>query len=130
VAAAGGAVCFNEANLGVGGIDCVSWGNFTGVTSSLSGNPAVPGTGIGADQSLIRGITRGCATALDAADDSDNSAGDFAIAPAIGRPNAGTPTEKLCTPVKKKKKKKCKKKAKKKSASSAAKKKCKKKKKK
>jgi hypothetical protein len=122
-----GAVCYNELNLGLGGIDCVSWGAFTGATSSLVGNPAVPG-GLAPGQSLVRTIARGCATALDVADDTDNSAADFAVGPPIARNNATAPTEKLCTP----KKKKCKKKKKKGKAGASAKKKkkCKKKKKK
>ena len=128
-----GAVCYNELNLGLGGIDCVSWGAFTGTTSSLVGNPAVPG-GLAPGQSLVRTIARGCATSLDLADDSDNSAADFAIGAAIGRNNATAPTETLCTPTTKKKKK-CKKKKKKKKGKAGAsakkkKKKCKKKKKK
>jgi Ca2+-binding RTX toxin-like protein len=89
-----GAVCYEESNAGVGGIDCVTWGAYTGPQlSSPSGNPA---PGLGAGQSIVRTISRGCATALDTADDTDNSAADFAIGTPIGRNNAATPTEKLC----------------------------------
>ncbi len=134
---ADGAVCYNELNgggLASNGIDCVSWGNFTPTGEPLS-SPAQPNalTGLGGNQSLVRTITRGCATALDSADDTDNSAADFSVGAAIGRSNAGVPTEKLCTTTQKQNK--CKKKKKKKGKGKAAaakkkkKKKCKKKKK-
>ena len=125
-----GAVCYETGAGGSGGLDCVSWGAFAGnVTplSSLAGNPA-PALAVG--QSLVRTIARGCATALDAPDDTDNSAADFSIGTPIGRNNAATPTEKACTatPPGTIKKKKCKKHKKKTGAYSAKKKKCKKKK--
>jgi hypothetical protein len=122
-----GAVCYEAGSAGMGGLDCVAWGAFTGMTplSSPAGSPA-PSLAVG--QSLVRTIGRGCATALDAADDSDNSAADFSIGTPIGRNNAATPTEKPCGPATTTKKK-CKKHKKKKSgAYSAKKKKCKKKK--
>jgi hypothetical protein len=115
---ASGAVCYNDLGAGLGGIDCVAWGGFLpgmgGETpSSLTGNPAVPG-GLGTDQSLVRTIARGCPTALDAADDTDNSAADFTTGTGTPRPNAVTPTETLClppagTPTSTKAAKKCKK---------------------
>jgi hypothetical protein len=78
----------------------------------------------------VRSIARGCATQLDAADDTNNSAGDFSIAPPIQRSNATAPTEAPCTPTTTTTTKKCKKKKHKRhSAQSAKKKKCKKKKK-
>jgi hypothetical protein len=128
-----GAVCLSTHGGydGTGGFDCVAYGNFTGTTHPLS-SPALPtvlgGVGIAPGQSIVRTIARGCATALDAPDDTNNSASDFALGSPIGRPNAGTPTEKLCIPgTTTPKKKKCKKK-KHRSAESAKKKKCKKKK--
>jgi hypothetical protein len=131
-----GAACYESGNGGLGGLDCVSWGSFDGSTtplSSLAGNPA-PALAVG--QSLVRTISRGCATALDAADDSDNSAADFSIGTPIGRNNAAAPTETVCppgnptsptNPAGKTRKRKCKKKQKR-SAEVAKKKKCKKKK--
>ena len=47
--------------------------------------------GLAPGQSLVRTITRGCATLLDTADDTNSSAADFALGPAIGRNNAATP---------------------------------------
>ncbi len=81
-------------------------------------------------KTLIRTISRGCATALDAADDTNNSAADFTVGTGNPRNNAATPTETPCptttstTPTKKK----CKKKEEAPPAYSAKKKKCKKKK--
>lgn len=73
-------------------IDCVSYGNFTGSIPS-AGTPAVQ-TPFGS--TLERNITRGCATALDAADDTNNSAADFALSTNPPRDNATTPTETPC----------------------------------
>jgi hypothetical protein len=125
---ADGAVCYETGGGGLGGLDCVSWGSFTGNITPLSSPAGSPAAGLAVGQSLVRTISRGCATVLDAPDDSDNSAADFSIGTPIGRPNSATPTEKPCTGTPAKKK--CKKKHKKKSgAYSAKKKKCKKKKK-
>jgi hypothetical protein len=65
----GGAVCFEN-------IDCVSWGSFSGTTTSPAGTPE-PG-GIPAGQSLDRrtDISGGAGT-LEAQDDTDNSSNDF-----------------------------------------------------
>jgi hypothetical protein len=79
---------------------------------------------------LIRTISRGCATTLDASDDT-NSAADFTLGAGTPRNNSMAPTEAACPPSPTTAaKKKCKKKKKKHSAESAKKKKCKKKKKK
>jgi hypothetical protein len=69
----GGAVCFEN-------IDCVSWGSFTGNTTSPAGAPeaAIP-----AGLSIHRDL-KGNST-LENTDDTDNSAGDF-------NPGAPTPT--------------------------------------
>jgi hypothetical protein len=110
-----GAVCLSTHGGydGTGGFDCVAYGNFTGVTHPLS-SPALPtvlgGVGIAPGQTIVRTIARGCATALDAPDDTNNSASDFALGSPIGRPNAAIPTEKFCTPATTTPKKKCKKK--------------------
>jgi hypothetical protein len=86
---------------------------------------------------LVRSISRGCATALDVADDTDNSAADFTVGTGNPRGNSVTPTETVCppgnpnsptNPAGKTRKRKCKKKQKR-SAEVAKKKKCKKKKK-
>jgi hypothetical protein len=97
-----GAVCYDETNgyNGTGGLDCVAWGSFTGTTHPLSspGLPvALPGLGLATNQSLVRTISRGCATLLDSADDTNNSAADFALGTPIGRNNSTAPTEKACT---------------------------------
>jgi hypothetical protein len=124
-----GAVCYETGPTGSGGLDCVSWGAFTGMTTPLSSPAGNPAPALAVGQSLVRTISRGCATELDAADDSDNSVADFSIGTPIGRPNAATPTEKPCTGTTTTTKKKCKKHKKTKAgAHSAKKKKCKKKK--
>ncbi len=130
--AAGGAVCFADAVPP----DCVSWGNFTGAgLPGATGAPVAPG-GIPAGQSISRKITPGCATLLEAGDDTNNSAADFVVGPPTPRNNSVAPTEKSCpsagTPGKKKRVRKCKKKPSKNTAGAAKKKKkkCKKKKKK
>ena len=98
-----GGVCLDTHNGydGTGGFDCVAWGNFTGSTHPLS-SPALPtilgGVGLSVNQTLQRTISRGCATALDAADDTDSSVNDFSL---IGMPNPRgnslVASEKLCT---------------------------------
>ena len=125
-----GAVCYETGSTGSGGLDCVTWGAFTGSNTPVSSPAGSPAPALAVGQSLVRTISRGCATSLDAPDDSDNSAADFSIGTPIGRPNAATPTEKPCTGTGSTTKKKCKKHKKKKTgAYSAKKKKCKKRKK-
>jgi RTX calcium-binding nonapeptide repeat (4 copies) len=90
----GGAVCFPEAVPP----DCVSWGNFSG-----SGQLPFPGAGARAPAipeslSLTRNISRGCPRALDDQDDSDSSAGDFALTAPSPRPNSAIPSELECVP--------------------------------
>jgi hypothetical protein len=84
----GGAACFES-------IDCVSWGTFSGTLPSAAGSPA-PAIPDG-EQSLTRSIARGCATLLEGADDTNNSAADFALATQSPRPNSTPPTETACT---------------------------------
>ncbi|MGH2546100.1 MAG: hypothetical protein ACRDHH_04520 [Actinomycetota bacterium] len=80
----GGAVCFEN-------IDCVAWGSFSGSTTSPAGTPepAIP-----PDQSIHRSIAAGDATKLEAVDDTNDSAADFAPADrdptANGLANLGT----------------------------------------
>ena len=124
-----GAACYETGSTGSGGLDCVTWGAFNGSITPLSSPAGSPAPALAVGQSLVRSISRGCATSLDAADDTDNSAADFSIGTPIGRPNAATPTEKACTGTGTTPKKKCKKHKKKKTGGySAKKKKCKKKK--
>jgi hypothetical protein len=85
----GGAVCWES-------LDCVSWGSFGGSTPSPSGPPADP-LGIPAGMALRRTIAPGCPTLLEGADDSGNSAGDFADAFPAPRPNSAAPAEHLCS---------------------------------
>ena len=128
----GGTVCFTDGAIAVK-LDCLA---FRGNMSVLM---VPPGAGFGApfnlpgpdldNQTLIRTTSRGCATSLDPADDT-NSAADFSLGTGNPRSNSATPTEKQCPPASPaiKKKKKCKKHKKKKSGAYSAKKKCKKKK--
>jgi hypothetical protein len=138
----GGTVCYSaSADPHAAAIDCVAFkGNgptatmFPTPPPSPYGNPfALPGVApnaqLGPNQSLIRTISRGCATALDAADDTNNSAADFTIGAGNPRGNSVTPTETPCPTPPATTKKKCKKHKKKKSGAYSAKKKCKKKKK-
>lgn len=117
-----GALCYSS-------IDCVSWGSFT--NNAVLPSPAgAPMSGLSTSQVAVRNIGAGCATALDAADDTNSSLADFGFA--VGFPvrnNSTVPTEVPCPtppttppPVAKKKCKKHKKKA----GAQIAKKKCKK----
>ena len=101
----GGTVCFAEGTTIVPdppALDCVAYTN--GATMFPPVPPASPyGTplSIGANingQSLVRGITRGCTNGLDPADDTNNSATDFAIGATAPRNNATVPTEGVCVP--------------------------------
>jgi hypothetical protein len=70
----GGAVCFPDAQPP----DCVSWGNFTpgaGFPNVQSANAPVIADG----QSLTRSTAPGCPNFLEAGDDTDSSAADFAL---------------------------------------------------
>lgn len=83
----GGAACWDT-------IDCVAWGNFSGTLPSPAGTPA---PAITDGSSLTRSIAPGCATLLEPADDTNNSAADFALAAPSPRNNSVAPTEKACT---------------------------------
>lgn len=85
---AGGAVCWET-------IDCVSWGSFSGSLPSPAGAPAAS-AGIPDGMALRRSIARGCATALDTADDSGLSQADFEAVFTSPRPNSIPPTEQAC----------------------------------
>ena len=124
----GGTVCFSTSPVGAAAaLDCVAY--TSGPTMFPTPPPSPYGTPVslpGGDltgKTLVRSIARGCATTLDAADDTNNSSADFTVGTGIPRGNAVTPTETPCLPATKKK---CKK-HKKKSGAYSAKKKCKKK---
>jgi hypothetical protein len=88
----GGAACFESTVFGT--IDCVAWGAFDNSIAALpvgTNAPALPD-----GQSLTRSIARGCATLLEAGDDTGDSAADFALAAPSPRPNSVAPTETTC----------------------------------
>jgi hypothetical protein len=92
----GGAVCFPD------GLppDCVSWGSFTppvGGLPSPSGPNASP-SGITDGMALTRAISAGCATLLEAGDDTGSSAADFAETSPTPRANSTPPSEHACQP--------------------------------
>lgn len=92
-----GAVCFLSTVTPLAGIDCVSYGSFTGVPG---GNPSPTGTPapeLAAATSIHRSISSGCPTLLEASDDTDDSAADFTAGPPSPRNNATTPTEMPCS---------------------------------
>jgi cysteine-rich repeat protein len=73
IMAAGGKVCF--ANT----IDCVAWGNYTGSPSGV-GTPFNAAGGISPGRAAVRRLDiSGGANTLDAGDDTDNCAADFAF---------------------------------------------------
>src|SRR5262249_62234299 len=117
----GGAFCYEN-------IDCVAWGGgwTPSALAQLPSPETGPLSGLAPNQVAIRGISRGCATALDDADDTNNSASDFSFGFFTPRNNSVTPTETVCPPAPTTPVKKCKKK-KRRSAEVAKKKKCKKK---
>jgi Ca2+-binding RTX toxin-like protein len=91
-----GAVCFTYNNPPTyTPIDCVAYGNFTGTLPS-AGTPAVATP---FESTLERSITKGCATAIDPADDTNNSAADFALSTNPPRNNTTAPTETVCPPT-------------------------------
>jgi hypothetical protein len=95
---AGGAVCYLSEP---GFSDCVSWGTFSnnGALTANYGSSASPGAPAGALSSgmaLRRSIAPGCPTLLEASDDTNNSATDFAAATPDPRKNSVAPTETPC----------------------------------
>lgn len=102
----GGTVCYAEGTSTVPpptGIDCVAYRGSNAATVFAPAPPASPyGTPFdlgGQDltgKSLIRSISKGCATALDTADDTNDSTADFSVGAPIMRNNAATPTEVPC----------------------------------
>jgi hypothetical protein len=96
----GGAVCWP---INSSPIDCVSWGNFTGDASlPSSAGPPLQGSGtsgaIADGKAIIRSISANCPTALDDADDTNNSATDFSETTPNPRPNSAPIVESVCAP--------------------------------
>jgi len=90
---ANGAVCW--ATEQPTPLDCVSWGNYAGTNAALAGTPVDQPTD---GKALQRTIAPNCATMLEAADDTNDSATDFAEASPTPRNNASPITETLCPP--------------------------------
>lgn len=88
----GGAVCWEDA-AGTAGVDCMSYGSFTGSLISPAGNPAAA---IPDGMALRRTIAPNCATLLEASDDSNDSATDFSLVAPAPRLNSSAPTETTC----------------------------------
>jgi hypothetical protein len=94
----GGAACYVSEP---GYSDCVSWGNFSAnsaLTANYDGsaNPGTPAAALTSGMALRRSIAAGCPTALEASDDTNNSAADFAVTTPNPRPNSVAPTETTC----------------------------------
>jgi Ca2+-binding RTX toxin-like protein len=100
----GGTVCYTDSD-GLTGIDCVAYVGSNAATMFAPAPPASPyGTPLSLGgqnldgKSLVRTIARGCSTLLDPADDTNDSAADFAVATPIARNNSTAPTETPCAP--------------------------------
>jgi hypothetical protein len=77
--------------------DCVSWGGFTGESHlpSPSGTPIAGG--LSGSMVSVRSITANCPTALDPADDTNQSSADFGFATGYApRNNSLAPPEVIC----------------------------------
>jgi hypothetical protein len=86
----GGAVCFESTTFGR--IDCVRWGT---MTNPPAGTGAAEGA-IPDGSSIERSIAPRCSTLLEVADDTDDSAADFAPATPSPRNNALAPIDRAC----------------------------------
>ena len=83
ILSAGGKVCW------AGTIDCVAWGAYTGGSAGV-GTPFNASGGLEPGRAAARRLNiSGSSTVLDAGDDTDNSANDFAFATPAPRNNAG-----------------------------------------
>lgn len=90
-----GAACYESPESS----DCVTWGNFTPQAGFPDPQSAAVPNGMPSGSSLDRTIARDCATALDAGDDTDDSAADFSLGSAPTPRNNGTPpSETPCSP--------------------------------
>lgn len=91
IPAAGGAACWD-------GLDCVSWGSFSGQTAPSSGVPVDQG-GIPEGKAIERRITAGsCSNRLEPGDDTDDSDSDFFDATPSPVSYATVPATPTCTP--------------------------------
>jgi hypothetical protein len=91
IPAAGGAACWD-------GLDCVSWGSFSGQTAPSSGIP-VDQAGIPDGKAIERRITGGdCSNWLEPADDTNDSDSDFFDATPNPVSYATVPATPACTP--------------------------------
>ena len=88
----GGGVCFQDPTTDLD-VDCVAWGPFQNLAGLPVGSAAAV---IPLGQSLTRSIAPNCPTLLEAEDDTDNSATDFALRAPTPRPNSTAPTEQPC----------------------------------
>ena len=91
---AAGAVCFDSIP-----VDCFSWGGaaFTGSsTGRLPDRSAPYGNPLPTTFALRRDIGRGCATLLEAGDDTNDNQADFDTAQEDPTPNSRQPTEQTC----------------------------------
>ena len=89
-----GAICFEAIP-----IDCVSWGgsNFS-AQSRIPDHSAPYFTALPTDFSLRRQINKGCITALDRFDDTDDNSADFVQGNRDPTPNSTAPFEGVCPP--------------------------------
>jgi hypothetical protein len=89
---AGGAVCWDQ------GIppDCVSWGNFTGDASLPGPGAGTPAPALVDSKSLTRDFSAGCASAMEAGDDSNDSAADFSLQPITPTANTDPAPTRAC----------------------------------
>jgi hypothetical protein len=87
---AAGAACYEGIPA-----DCFSWGAFTGA-SNLPDKAQPYGQPMPTTFALRRKITAGCATLLEASDDTNDNQADFAPVQRAPRPNATPPSEQSC----------------------------------
>lgn len=97
VVAPAGSACYLD-SLPSSGIDCVTWGAAAPPTTNPSpvGMPVLFFGGLAEGQSIGRTIAPNCPTLLEDADDTTDSATDFALAPPNPRNNASAVTETPC----------------------------------
>lgn len=89
---AGGKVCF-ERRTTFEQLDCVAWGNYIddgAVASGEAGTPFNGAEGLLAGSAMLRGVSGGTnPNGIDAGDDTNDSAADFAFAAPTPRANSG-----------------------------------------
>ncbi len=91
IPAAGGAACWD-------GLDCVAWGDYSGVTAPASGIPVDAG-GIPDGKAIERRISGGaCSNRLEPADDTNDSDSDFFDGTPSPVSYSTVPSAVICTP--------------------------------